>query len=115
MRFLLSAGVMMLLCAACTTTGSQNQLQAATEEPAASGEKQSLDKMLDENERVTLVDDETGETKLICRRVQPETGTRLGSRKVCATKKQWDEMRVQSQDELDKAQRNMDASCPTCG
>lgn len=117
MRYLVSASLILLACAACTTTGSQSQLQATSEEPVASdsGEKQSLDKLLDEHDQVTLVDDDTGDTKLVCRRVEPPTGSRLGSRKVCATVKEWRDMRDQAQDELDKTQRNLDASCPTCG
>jgi hypothetical protein len=106
-----------LLCAGCATTGTQGLSQVAAAEPApAAGqeEKQSLDKLLDENEKVTLVDDETGETKLVCRRIKPRTGTRLGDRKLCATKKQWRETEIVAQKELDKTQRNMNAACPTC-
>lgn len=70
--------------------------------------------MLDEHEKVTLVDDDTGETKLVCRRIKPRTGTRLGTRKLCATRKQWREQEVEAQKELDRTQRNMNAACPTC-
>lgn len=106
-----------LLCVGCATTGIEGRSQLAAGEPApiaGQEEKQSLDKLLDENQKVTLVDDETGETKLVCRRMKPRTGTRLGDRKLCATKKQWRETEIEAQKELDKTQRNMNAACPTC-
>lgn len=113
------------LCVACATTGTdgQSRLAAAGDESAASADntatedgekKQSLDKMLDEHDEVTLVDDDTGETKLVCRRLEPRIGTRLGARKVCATEKQWRDNELKAKGEVDKVQRNMDARCPTC-
>lgn len=117
MRIFLGFLATAMLCAGCATTGTdgQSQLAAGESAPATENqEKQSLTKMLDENEKVTLVDDDTGETKLVCRRIKPRTGTRLGTRKLCATKKQWREQEVAAQKELDKTQRTMNAKCPQC-
>ena len=107
--------VLSLLCAACQTVESQRQAQldAAAENAgeAEGAKKQSLDKMLDEHDKVTLVDDDTGEERLVCRRIKPPLGTRLGSRKICATQKQWEEEKRQSEQEIKGIQRNMDARC----
>ena len=99
-----------LILVACQTTEAERraQLQMAKDDIAErDGEKQSLDKMLDEHDRVTLLDDDTGKEKLICRRIKPQIGTRLGARKVCATKKQWADSKQQSQDEINDFQRKM--------
>lgn len=132
MRYLGFVAFGALALAACQTTGSTSTMasaeaeapaevtaegEAAVEaEAAAEGEseKQSLDAMLDEHEKVTLLDDDTGETRLICRRVEARTGSRLGSRKLCATRKEWREREQIAKQEIDRQQRSMDASCPSC-
>ena len=110
MRSVVSMSVAIVLCAGCAATGTDGQSQMAAapvEETAApQGEKQSLDKMLDEHDRVELVDDETGETKLICKR-EPISGSRLAGRRVCATRKQWDDQRRESQENVGDVQRNL--------
>lgn len=111
MRLLVVIGVIGLSCVGCVTTGTDGQSQLATgTEQAKSAEpqqgKQSLNKMLDKQDTVTLVDEKTGKTKLICRRA-PVMGSRLGGRKVCATRKEWDEQRRKSQDNLDSLQRGL--------
>lgn len=106
-----------VLCVGCAATGTTPQSQStvsaelsvAGEQPA---QKQSLDKMLDENNRVELVDEETGKTKLICRR-QPVLGSRLGSNKVCATKKQWDDEKRQAGENVDQTQRGLSTPPPS--
>lgn len=81
------------------------QLSAAeTPSAAAAQEPVSVSKALDEQDSVELVDTETGETRLICKRV-PTTGSRLGSQKVCATPKQWDDVRRKSQELVGREQR----------
>lgn len=99
------------LCVGCATTGNVTEAQlSATPEPSAAASpqppKQSLDKMLDEHDRVELVDDETGKTKLICKR-QPVLGSRLGSHKVCATRKQWEDQKHESEENVDHIQRGL--------
>lgn len=110
-----------LVCVGCATIGTDGTSQLAlNQEPSVDAaeepqqEKQSLDALLDEHERVTLVDDDTGDTKLVCRRLKPRTGTRLGARKLCATEKQWREREVLAKEQIDEAQRNMDAKCRAC-
>lgn len=125
MRSIVSMFVMASFCVGCAATGTEGQSQmaaasaeeqGAVSEPgdvaapdgaaAPQEEKQSLDKMLDEHDTVTLKDDETGETKLICKR-EPISGSRLAGRKVCATRKQWDDRRQESQENVGDLQRGL--------
>lgn len=94
------------LCIGCATTNSEQSVQTADEAAPAGSGKQSLDKLLDEHDKVTLVDDETGETRLICRHL-PVTGSRLGGEKVCATKKQWEDSKRESQENVGDTQRRI--------
>ena len=41
--------------------------------------------------------------EVVCER-QPVTGSRLGSRKVCMTRAQWADLRLQDRQEIEKAQ-----------
>lgn len=118
-----------ILCVGCATTEAttQSQLSAPAERTSASeptsasesnataepqAEKQSLNELLEENDRVELVDDETGKTKLICKR-QRVLGSRLGSNKVCATRKQWDEDKRRAQQNVDQTQRGLATPPPS--
>jgi len=100
--------------AGCTSVDSQTRTAAAPE-PAISEtdtgnavsqatpeekEKMSLDAALDEHDKIIIVDDDTYEEKLICRRIEPPTGTRFGNRKLCATRKQWDAQAQKAEDTL---------------
>jgi len=71
-------------CGSCAVTGQEAE-QSAAREPQT--EKMSLDEALDDHRSVTLLDDETGEKKLICKRVVV-TGDRF-VRKTCATPEEW--------------------------
>jgi hypothetical protein len=42
--------------------------------------------------------------RMVCRNGEPITGTRLPGPRVCHTQKQWDDMRIQSQQMLEKMQ-----------
>ena len=42
---------------------------------------------------------------MICRVLEPETGTRLGARKVCQRKSVWDRLKQDSGDELQQLQK----------
>ncbi|MBU6298284.1 MAG: hypothetical protein KGJ79_09240 [Alphaproteobacteria bacterium] len=42
--------------------------------------------------------------QVICKRLPPPTGTRIGGHTVCQTKKQWLELEQSSQDTLQKAE-----------
>jgi hypothetical protein len=44
--------------------------------------------------------------QVICKRLPPPTGTRLGGKTVCQTKKQWLELETNSQDTLERAQKS---------
>ena len=44
-----------------------------------------------------------GGNEVVCER-QPITGSRLGSRKVCMTRAQWADLRLQDRQEIEKAQ-----------
>ena len=43
---------------------------------------------------------------IVCKRMAPETGTRLGSRMQCMTNAQWDEITRQSQEAIQRQQRS---------
>jgi invasion protein IalB len=59
--------------------------------------------------------DKNDPNRIICER-QEEIGTRLGGKKVCKTKAQWDEERQQERDALDKFQRqNTSTGSPSGG
>lgn len=96
-----------LFCAACATDSAAppDEIDAS----ASDTPKMSLDEALDDYNKVTLLDDETGEEKLICKRVVV-TGDRF-VRKTCATPKEWAQKKRDSQDELDGLKRRMDAKC----
>jgi len=51
----------------------------------------SLDAAINEYGKVTLLDDDSGEEKLVCKRVKV-TGTRF-AKKTCATPKEWVQMK----------------------
>jgi hypothetical protein len=117
MRIGLSIAVAATLMAAGCVTAEQNETKAAAAQQRLSavkaestGEKVSLNKSLEEHGTMTLLDDETGEEKLVCKYIAT-TGTRFG-RKICATPKEWEQKRKDSQEEVEKTQRNMDARCP---
>lgn len=46
----------------------------------------------------------SGTTDFVCRNLGPVTGTRLGSRRVCKTKAQWDLDRMNSRERLERRQ-----------
>jgi len=48
-----------------------------------------------------------GPNDIVCRAFDPPTGTRLGSRRVCQTQKQWDDQQQQAQDQLHSTQRQI--------
>jgi hypothetical protein len=50
--------------------------------------------------------------KLICEK-QEEIGTRLGGRKVCHTKEEWDQLRSAAREDLEKSQRNSSPGIPS--
>lgn len=100
-----------LLCVGCVTTDGQEQpdvaLNASGQQASSDTDgKQSLNELLDEHNRVTLVDDDTGETRLICRKVKRSQG-RFDHMKVCGTKKQWRDAKQEAEDEVDKMQRSL--------
>jgi len=96
------------------SSGARKAVEASSASTTAQdGDKVSLDASLDEYRTVTLVDDETGKPKVICRRVR-QPGT-LFEKKICATKEEWDNSRREAKDKTDGIQRNMDSRCPSCG
>ncbi|MCB2112951.1 MAG: hypothetical protein KDD85_05310 [Parvularculaceae bacterium] len=115
----LSAAFLLAGCATAEQTAARQEadqqrlaLVKAQDEAQAleDGEKVSLDASLEEHGKMTLLDDETGEEKLICK-YEKMTGSRFG-RKVCATPREWEQKRIDSQENVRKTQRNMDARCP---
>ena len=40
--------------------------------------------------------------KMVCRQMEPATGTRIGARRECRTQREWDDIRQQSQKETNK-------------
>jgi len=45
--------------------------------------------------------------KVVCRSLEPPTGTRLGTRRVCQTQRQWQDQEEQAQHALQKEQNNV--------
>jgi hypothetical protein len=108
-----------LLVTGCVTAEQNEAKAAAAQERLAAvkaestGEKVSLDKSLEEHGTMTLLDDKTGEEKMVCKYMKT-TGSRFG-KKVCATPREWEQKRIDSQENVRKTQRNMDARCPSGG
>jgi hypothetical protein len=44
--------------------------------------------------------------KVVCRSLEPPTGTRLGTRRVCQTQRQWQDQEEQARHALEKEQNN---------
>jgi len=42
--------------------------------------------------------------KVVCRSMDPPTGSRLGARRECHTQREWDQMQRQNQQEIQRAQ-----------
>ena len=77
-RIIFAAVLALIGCAGCATGTDTPQSQAASSQETAPGsEKMSLDAAVDEFGKVTLLDDETGKVKMVCKRVK-QTGTRFG-------------------------------------
>lgn len=49
--------------------------------------------------------------KIVCRQLEPATGTRIGTRRVCKTQREWDQDHQRAADDLSNAQ--IDRSAPT--
>jgi len=118
MRIGLSIVVAAALMVAGCVTAEQNEAKAAAAQERlaavkaeSTGEKVSLNNSLEEHGEMTLLDDETGEEKMICKYMKT-TGSRFGN-KVCATPKEWEQKRIDSQENVRKTQRNMNAGCPS--
>lgn len=47
---------------------------------------------------------QTDSSQIVCRQMDPPTGTRLGGRRVCKTEGEWERDRQQAQDDLSKTQ-----------
>ena len=103
-------GLFALASAACAGGPGAIEDASAKAAPVGQSPRMSLDEALDDNRKVTLLDDETGEEKLICKRVVV-TGDRF-VRKTCATPQEWAQKKQDSRDELDGMRRRMDAKCP---
>lgn len=43
--------------------------------------------------------------EILCRRQPAPTGTRIGTRRICKTRMEWDRLQRESRDELEDAQR----------
>ena len=52
---------------------------------------------------------------IICKKFPPPTGTRLGSRTICDTKRHWQELQEQSRQELEKLQNRGAPAGPGAG
>jgi hypothetical protein len=50
--------------------------------------------------------------KMVCRTMDPATGSRLGARRECHTQAQWDAMQRQNQQEIERAQSNGMTNAP---
>ena len=54
----------------------------------------------------TISDRTTDLDQVICKKIGPPTGSRIGGKTVCQTKKQWLLLETESQDTLSKAQNS---------
>ena len=52
---------------------------------------------------------------VVCKKFAPPTGTRLGSRTICDTKRHWQQLQQQSQQELQKMQNGAAPAGPGAG
>ena len=95
----MSAALALIGCAGRATGTDTPQSQAASSQETAPGsEKMSLDAAVDEFGKVTLLDDETGKVKMVCKRVK-QTGTRFG-RKICGSPREWAQKKQDGRDGL---------------
>lgn len=62
----------------------------STQAPAAQGDTSTTDSALD---------------KVVCKKLAPPTGTRLGARRVCQTEREWRDMMQRSQDMINHGQQ----------
>jgi len=95
---------------ASKATAQQRLTEVQAQDAADGQDKVSLDASLEEYGKMTLLDDETGEEKIICK-YQRVTGSRFG-KKTCATPREWEQLRRDSRENTEKTQRNMNAGCP---
>ncbi len=112
----LFAGALVAGCATAEQTAAREaatQQRLAAVKAEAGEEKVSLNASLEEYGKMTLLDDETGEEKIICK-YQRVTGSRFG-KKTCATPREWEQLRRDSRENTEETQRNMDARCPGGG
>lgn len=68
-----------------------------------------------DNEQATEVAEtevEANADAIVCRRLQPRVGTRIGGRRVCKTEREWDQLRRGSQREADQAAQRGTAHIP---
>jgi hypothetical protein len=56
--------------------------------------------------------DRSNWNEIICKTMAPETGTRLGARRVCQTRHEWDMQMQESQRELEHQQSGASAGVP---
>lgn len=47
----------------------------------------------------------TAATRIVCRQMAPHVGSRVGTRRICATAQQWDRWRRENRDVIERVQR----------
>lgn len=82
--------IMIVVAAAVAGPVLADDPAPTTTAPAAQGDAESDTSYLD---------------KIVCKVLPPPTGTRLGSRKVCQTERQWRALTRGSQEDLSKRQK----------
>jgi len=109
----------LMVLAGCATAernaarDAENMERLSAAKAETGDEKVSLNESLEEYGKMTLLDDETGEEKIVCKYIK-QTGTRFG-KKVCATPFEWEQKRKESRRQVEGIQRNMNAKCPGGG
>lgn len=105
-----------LLASACSTTGSEPTRLTVTPEArrAVESEQRALELEAEgrEPEQVAALTAKDP-NEVICRSEPPPSGTRLGKRRICATRVEWDEMARSAREETELLQQGGRTCAPT--
>lgn len=97
---------------AASTTPSTAPVSATADQtttaPVASGGGSTAAETTDNSVQAEL-------NRVVCRKLPPPLGSRLGGRTVCMTQREWDEQRSGAQRELERMQRIPSARGPGAG
>lgn len=105
-----SISIALLLMISCTTTSNEQDLKSQSENTVVSNTihktlvTEGIVEILDKEGEIVL---DADEDRIVCKRVV-KTGTRIGAKRVCMTKKEAEEERKRTQEQLRNSTRGGD-------